>query len=194
MSLPTITFTDPVYRAHHPRWAYAPESGEGASRHGGRFNRPGTPALYTALRPETAWLEAQQGFTFKAQPMTVCAYDVDCADVVDLTSHHAVEVLGIIPGDLGCPWEDMADRGETPPTWKLADRLIATGAAGVIVPSFAHRAGLDDCNLVFWQWERVAASKRELSSALSVLNPISNRPEISPSKYSLRYQSQSGTA
>ena len=67
MSLRFIRFTDPVYRAHHPRWAFDPVSGEGARRHGGRFNRPGTPALYTALRMETAWLEAQQGFAFKAQ-------------------------------------------------------------------------------------------------------------------------------
>ena len=97
MSLPSITFQGIVYRAHHPRWAYAPESGEGASRHGGRFNRPGTPALYTALRPETAWLEAQQGFAFKAQPMTMCAYDVDCADILDLTSHVTIGALAICP-------------------------------------------------------------------------------------------------
>ena len=42
------------------------------------------PALYTARRFETAWLEAQQAFPFKAQPMTLCAYEVDC-DVLDLT-------------------------------------------------------------------------------------------------------------
>ena len=155
MSLPSITFTGTVYRAHHPRWAYAPESGEGASRHGGRFNRPGMLALYTALRPETAWLEAQQGFAFKAQPMTMCSYDVDCADVVDLTSDRTIDSLGIDPGDLAYPWEDMADRGETPPTWQLADRLIAGGAAGIIVPSFAHRAGREDRNLVLWTWGKV---------------------------------------
>lgn len=152
MSLPSINFKGTVYRAHHPRWAYAPESGEGASRHGGRFNRPGTLALYTALRPETAWLEAQQGFAFKAQPMTMCGYDVDCTDVVDLTSHATIDALDVDPGDLAYPWEDMADRGETPPTWQLADRLIAGGAAGIIVPSFAHRAGPEDRNLVLWTW------------------------------------------
>nr|WP_321985628.1 RES domain-containing protein [uncultured Lichenicoccus sp.] len=43
------------------------------------------PALYTALRCETAWLEAQQAFPFKVRPMTLCAYDVDCDDVLDLT-------------------------------------------------------------------------------------------------------------
>lgn len=159
MSLPSNTFQGIVYRAHHPRWAYAPESGEGASRHGGRFNRPGTPALYTALRPETAWLEAQQGFAFKAQPMTMCAYDVDCADILDLTSHVTIGALAIDQGNLACPWEDMADRGDTPPSWELADRLIAVGAAGVIVPSFAHRAGPDDHNLVLWKWGKVPPHK-----------------------------------
>lgn len=159
MSLPTITFTDLVYRAHHPRWAYDPVSGEGASRHGGRFNRPGTPALYTALRPETAWLEAQQGFAFKAQPMTLCGYDVDCADIVDLTSGDVLKALGVASPDLGCAWEDMADRGLTPPSWSLADRLIAEGAAGVIVPSFADRADRDDRNLVFWKWSKVPPHK-----------------------------------
>lgn len=152
MSLPLIAFQGTVYRAHHPRWAYAPESGEGASRHGGRFNRPGTLALYTALRPETAWLEAQQGFAFKAQPMTMCGYEVDCADVVDLTARNTIDALGIDPGELACPWEDMADRGETPPTWQLSDRLIADGAAGIIIPSFADHAGPDDRNLVLWNW------------------------------------------
>ena len=38
--------TDPVYRAHDPRWSWTPASGAGAARHGGRFNRRGAPALY----------------------------------------------------------------------------------------------------------------------------------------------------
>jgi RES domain-containing protein len=73
---------DPMlYRAHNPRWAFAPTSGRGAALYGGRFNPAGTPALYTSMRPETAWLEAQQGFPFKPQPLTLCAYEVDCDDV-----------------------------------------------------------------------------------------------------------------
>lgn len=73
-----MRFSGLVYRAHHPRWAFAADSGEGAARHGGRFNSPGRPAPCTSLRLQTAWLEAQQAFPFKAQPMTVCAYAVDC--------------------------------------------------------------------------------------------------------------------
>lgn len=154
MSLARVTFEGFVYRAHHPRWAYASESGEGAARHGGRFNRPGTPALYTGLRPETAWLEAQQGFAFKAQPMTLCSYEVHCADIVDLTSEEIRDKLGISVARLSCPWEDLADRQAIPPTWALVDALTLVGAAGIIVPSFADRAGPEDRNIVFWKWGR----------------------------------------
>jgi RES domain-containing protein len=41
-----VGFDGLVYRAHHPGWAYQPTSGEGAERHGGRFNRKGLTALY----------------------------------------------------------------------------------------------------------------------------------------------------
>ena len=152
MTFPACRLTGAVYRAHHPRWAFDPVSGEGAARHGGRFNPVGLPALYTALRPETAWAEAQQGFAFKAQPMTLCSYDVDCADLVDLTDAGSLAALGVAAADLACAWEDLADRGQVPSTWALATRLIEAGAAGVIVPSFAYRAGPDDRNVVFWKW------------------------------------------
>ncbi len=153
MSLPTAPFEGIVYRAHHPRWAFEPASGIGASQHGGRFNRPGIPTLYTSLRVETAWLEAQHGFAFKAQPLTICAYKVNCADVLDLSSPGIREAAGFSLDDLGCAWEDLADQGSEPPTWGIAQCLMNAGIAGVIVPSFASRATPEDRNLVFWTWE-----------------------------------------
>jgi RES domain-containing protein len=141
-----------VYRAHNPRWAFQPDSGAGAAFHGGRFNRVGLPALYTSLRLETAWLEAQQAFVFKAQPMTMCAYRVDCDGIVDLTDPKSVAALGVAPSDLACAWEDLIDKKLTPPTWTIADRLIASGSAGVLVPSFARGATPADVNAVFWSW------------------------------------------
>jgi len=141
-----------VFRAHHPRWSFAPESGQGAAIHGGRFNRAGVPALYTSVRMETAWLEAQQGFAFKAQPTTLCAYDVDCDDLVDLTDPGACGALGIAADDLACPWEYLRVTGGTPPSWTLADRLIAAGRAGIKVRSFAPGATGLDVNVVFWRW------------------------------------------
>lgn len=105
-----------VWRAHHPRWSFAPTSGEGAACYGGQFDQIGVPALYTSLRLETAWLEAQQGLPFKAQPMTLCDYGVDCEDIADLTNSATRATLGIDLSDLGCAWEDLADQGTNPPS------------------------------------------------------------------------------
>jgi RES domain-containing protein len=138
------------FRAHNPRWAYAPLSGEGARRHGGRFNPKGAPALYLSERLETAWLEAQQGFPFKAQPMTMVAYRVDCAGIADMVVGR--EALGITMDQLACPWEALAAAGETPPSWQLAAALMTQGFVGLRVPSFAPRATNHDVNLVLWRW------------------------------------------
>lgn len=111
-------------------------------------------ALYTSFRLETAWLEAQQGFPFKAQPMMMCAYEVDCVDIVDLTKADERDAYGLELGDLGCPWEDIADRGLVPPSWMIADRLRNEGVAGILVPSFASGTTAADENVVFWRWSR----------------------------------------
>jgi RES domain-containing protein len=107
-------------------------------------------ALYTALRFETAWLEAQQAFPFKAQPMTLCAYEVACEDILDLTDPGSLVAHGITLVDLACAWKDLSTRGIKPPSWAIAERLAAAGTAGVIVPSFAKGAGATDINVVFW--------------------------------------------
>jgi RES domain-containing protein len=97
-------------------------------------------------------LEAQQAFPFKAQPMTMCAYKVDCADMLDLTDPTVRRAHGVTTEELSCPWEDMARRRLTPPSWTLAARLIADGTAGILVYSFASGAAPDDVNAVFWRW------------------------------------------
>ena len=159
-----------VWRAHHPRWAFAPDSGEGAARHGGRFNSIGTPALYTSLRFETAWLEAQQGFPFKAQPMTLCGYDVDCEDMADLTDQEVRASLGIKLSDLSCGWAGILDRGLVPPSWSVANRLMAAGYAGILVNSFASGATEFDLNAVFWLWAPVPPHR------VRVLDPSGRLP------------------
>lgn len=141
-----------MFRAHNPRWSFAPISGDGAARYGGRFNPVGVPALYTSLRPEAAWREAQQGFPFKPQPLTLVAYDVDCGDVADLTDPATLDDLGVARADLACAWEAMMLSGSTPPTWQMAARLRTGGFAAALVPSFAPGSAASDRNVVFWNW------------------------------------------
>lgn len=147
-----MRLTGLVYRAHNPRWAFLPDSGDGAARFGGRFNPPGLPTLYTARRLETAWLEAQQAFPFKAQPMTMVAYEVDCAAVVDLTDPAERATHGIDGADLACAWEDLADQGKMAASWRIVQRLHQAGHVGILVPSFAPGASAIDINAVFWTW------------------------------------------
>jgi RES domain-containing protein len=165
-----VRLTGLVYRAHNPRWAFAPASGQGAAVHGGRFNPVGRQALYTSRRLETAWLEAQQGFPFKTQPMTICAYDVDCEDMLDLTDPAILDARGIAPDHLACPWEADSTAGRRPASWVVADRLIAEGTAGVVVPSFAHGATVEDVNAVFWRWSDMPPHQ------VRVIDPLGRLP------------------
>jgi len=145
-------FTGLVYRAHHPRWSYDPLSGNGAKKHGGRFNPPGCAALYLSLDPTTAWMEAQQGFPFKPQPMTLVAYEIDCAKIADLNDEQQLVNMGSSLQELGCSWEDLATHQIEPPTWRLAERLRTLEIAGILVRSFAPGCTAKNQNLVLWQW------------------------------------------
>lgn len=154
MAIPEIHFRGLAFRAHNPRWAWAPESGEGAGLHGGRFNPAGVEALYLSLSFETAWAEAQQAFPLKPQPLTLCAYEVDCARVVDLRDSSVRDTALTTMTDLGCGWEDLLGRSMIPPTHVLAARLIGDGVAGILTPSFAPGAPPGASNLVAWRWSR----------------------------------------
>lgn len=140
------------YRAHDPRWAFSPLSGEGARVHGGRFNPVGVPALYLALTVDGMFAEMGHGFARRFDPLTVCAYDVDVDDIVDLRTAAARKAAGVSSAALACAW--MADRaeGREPASWTVAKRLVAAGVAGILVPSFANGARKDMANLVLWRW------------------------------------------
>lgn len=147
-----MRFRGTAYRAHDPRWSFSPLSGDGAAIHGGRFNPKGTSALYLALAPMTAIKEAAQGLALKIEPLVLCSYEVDCEDVLDLTTPAGRKTAGVGLDDLACGWMLLAHEGRTPPTWAMAKRLIGDHVAGVIAPSFAPGATADDRNLVLWRW------------------------------------------
>jgi len=162
LPLPIRQFSGIVYRAHHPMWAHQPLSGDGAKKHGGRFNRPGCTALYTSLDITTAWIEAQQGFPFKCQRITLVAYQVRKAEVIDLNDGDTLQALDFPADSLACGWEYLASQNQPLPTWLLADRLMEMGLAGVLVASFAPGCTPEKQNLVLWRWRNSGASQVRL--------------------------------
>ena len=147
-----MRFRGVVYRAHNPQWSWTPLSGEGARRHGGRFNRRGVPALYTSLSPLTAIREVQP-LGRRMQPLTLCAYEVDVEPVFDSLDGDRRAEHQVSDYELLCPtWEAEMLDGSLPVSQVLADRLISVGYAGMLVPSLAVGAGSGDINLVLWKW------------------------------------------
>ena len=147
-----MRFAGSCYRAVDPVRAAAPLSGDGAAMRGGRFNAKGQPALYLALSIEGAVVEAAQGFGHRLEPLTICMYEVDCADIVDLRDDAGRAAARVELDDMACPWALDLANGVEPASWRVVRRLVAGGAAGILVPSFANRARADMTNLVLWQW------------------------------------------
>lgn len=141
-----------AYRAHDDQWAWAATPGEGARRCGGRFNARGTNALYLSLSPLTALLES--GPLGHLRPTVVLAiYQVNVERIFDALDPEACEAERVTKLELDCPtWkEDMLERGLSD-SQALANRLIATGYAGMRVRSYIENATPDHVNLVLWDW------------------------------------------
>lgn len=150
--LPLFRYQGLVYRAHDPQWAFDPASGQGAALHGGRFNKPGTPALYTATSIMGAVTEAAQGMMMRLPPLTIVSYQVDHDAVLDLATPKACEDVGIPWADVACDWAYQGAIGNMTPSWAVAERVRIRGARAILVQSFAVGARSGDTNLVFWDW------------------------------------------
>ncbi|MBT9160594.1 MAG: hypothetical protein DDT26_01881 [Dehalococcoidia bacterium] len=147
----TTAYEGLLYRALNPRWAADPLSGEGAALYGGRFNARGAPVLYTSLSPVTAMKEAQQVGNF--QPITLVAYEASVPRLFDGRDSAALGAFGLMPADLADPdWREAMRGGRPAPTQAFAARLKDAGIHGLLVPSFAPGADVDDLNLVVLAW------------------------------------------
>lgn len=154
-----------------PRWAHAPLSGDGAARHGGRWNSIGTPALYLSADLSTAVAEYQQDIGIR--PGTFCAYDVVTNGVLDLTTEAGAIAAGIDPTDRFVAWKTiLLVRRRTPPGWTLAPRVLGAGGAGALVPSVQNGGGV---NLVLWRWND------EPTRRVAVLDPRTDLPSVQSS-------------
>lgn len=147
-----MRFQGTCYRAHDPKWAFSPLSGDGAKAKGGRFNAIGVAALYLSLSLDGMIKEMTHGFGRRMDPLTVCEYNVDVDNIVDLRTNADQAAAAVGLDELSCPWADDLASGREPASWKVAKRLIASNTAGILVPSFANGATADNCNLVLWKW------------------------------------------
>lgn len=101
-------------------------------------------ALYLALAVDSLFAEMGHDLAHRFELLTVCSYDVDVEGIVDFRADPVA--------DMDCAWRYEVANGREPTSWRLARRLIASGNAGLIVPSFAPGARADMANLVLWRW------------------------------------------
>ena len=140
-----------LYRALNPVFAREPLSGRGAAIYGGRFNRKGTEALYTALAPDTAIRETNQAGHL--QPTMLLAYDADIRPIFDTRDPDILAAWSMTPDEIGDPgWRRKMSAGERVTTQEFATKLLDSGYAGLLVQSFARGATPADLNLVLWRW------------------------------------------
>jgi RES domain-containing protein len=141
MKLVRIGPDEVFHRYLTPKWAHVPTSGEGAALDGGRFNRPGVEALYLSRAAQTALDEYRQGASI-TPPATLAAYKVTLDQVADLSSGYDPEHWDAEWSEWNCAWRKIAriDK-QTPPSWRLSDKLISAGRRGLLFPSLQHAGG-----------------------------------------------------
>lgn len=131
------------HRYHMPEWAALPLSGAGAAVNGGRFNRPGSEALYLSVDPVTALAEYRQGASI-TPPGTSVAYQVDVPGIVDFSVGYDPAAWPPLWAEAGCDWKYLAriERQE-PPSWLLGDQLIRDGVRGLLFSSLRQANGIN---------------------------------------------------
>ncbi len=89
------------------------------------------------------------------RPGTFCAYDVAVAGILDLREESVLAACRIDSAAPFVPWKSLLlVENRTPPGWDIAERLIASGVPGILVPSVPLAGGT---NLVLWRWNDSAA-------------------------------------
>lgn len=60
------------------------------------------------------------GLARRFDPLTVCTYEVDVEDIVDLRDGAGRKAIGVTLADLGCAWADDVANSRQPASWRLA--------------------------------------------------------------------------
>ena len=140
------------YRAQEAQSVSARIFGDLDAPEADQFNSAGLEPLYLALTLEGLLLEMGQGFGHHFNPLTIQAYKIDVADIIDLRTEGDRAIAGVELASLTCTWSFETASRRFLPSWTLARDLIAKGAAGILAPSFATGARPSMANLVLWRW------------------------------------------
>ena len=88
------------------------------------------------------------------EPLLRLSARFDEALVMASSLHRAQarKASGVTADDMAAAWFSFLADGQEPPSRRIARRLIAAGAAGILAPSYAPGAAPADHNLVLWDW------------------------------------------
>lgn len=130
-------------------------SGKGAALFGGRWNRPGTEALYLATPKHTCVAEFHRMADGQGKgpasflPRTLHTITVDDLEIIDLTTVGALESIGLRLSDLEADdWTPCQQIGDAVDTLGLGGLLAdsATGS-GVVLTVYLTHANLGELTL-----------------------------------------------
>ncbi|PCJ90345.1 MAG: hypothetical protein COA52_10365 [Hyphomicrobiales bacterium] len=115
----------------------------------GRYSAQDQKTLY--LSPTKQGVEAAMlSHTHAHTPQrTMVELGVVASHIFDLRDTKACRLAGINVDDVSSPWQEAVGRGETPPSWHVANQLRKMGAHGLIDPS-RKAPGL--WHLVLFEW------------------------------------------
>lgn len=155
-----------VFRAASLKFYATTHSTIGARTRGGRFNRPGTSALYLALDADTALAEYWQ--TDTPAPLVLIPNELTASNLLDIREG--------APASFGAHWtswtddwklaREEVDNGNTAATcssWTCGDDAISRKLSGIIYPSTKRVSG---ANVVLFTDNIVAGTM-----TLRVLDP-----------------------
>jgi len=155
-----------VFRAASLKYYATTHSTIGARTRGGRFNRPGTSALYLALDADTALAEYWQ--TDLPGPLVLIPNELTAASLLDIREG--------VQSNFGSHWNawaedwklarEQVESGDTTadcPSWQCGKDAIERKLNGIIYPSTQRKGG---ANVVLFTDNTVAGTM-----SLRVLDP-----------------------
>lgn len=148
------------YRAIDPRYR---EFAIAGSRAAGRYSRPEQPTLYLSSSVEGVQAAMVAHDDVRAVATEFVTAEVEASNIVDLRDSAALASAGIRLADATAPWQHLVATGETPPSWRVRDRLLDAGAHGLIDPS---RKSPGQWHLVLFRWNTPGCPTVKVSNSL----------------------------